>query len=116
MPLEFSRVTAIGQLVPAAEMKAHLRITDTLHDADVLAVSTAAQEAILAYLTTAGDATWTDQTAPLAVKHAIKLLTTHYYEHRGDDMDPQQSGGTPDEKVWGAIRELLGRHRDPTLG
>ena len=45
-----------------------------------------AEEAVLAYLGPAADATWTPATAPVAVKHAILLLTTHYYEHRGDDL------------------------------
>ena len=116
MPLEFSRVTVAGPLVLLPAIKAHLRLTDTAHDGEAQATFDRAQDAILAYLTTAGDATWTDTTVPLSVAHAILLLTTHYYEHRGDDMDPQQSGGTPDAKVWEAIRELLGRHRDPTLG
>jgi len=117
MPLDYpGRVTIATALVPIAEMKAHLRITDTAHDADVSAIGLAAQDAILAYLTAAADPAWTPATAPLTVKHAIKLLSTHYYEHRGDDMDPTQSGATPDAAVWTAIRELLGRHRDPTLG
>ena len=117
MPLEFSRVTLAGPLWTVAEAKQlQLRITDASHDEDIEQKLGVAQEAILALLGTSADATWTPTTAPLAVKHAIFLLATHYYEHRGDDMDPQQSGGTPDEKVWNAIYELLGRHRDPTLG
>jgi hypothetical protein len=115
-PLAFpGRVTIAIPLVPLADMKAHLRITDTAHDADVTAISAAAQDAILAYLTGAADPTWTDATAPRAVVHAIKIFATHLYEHRGDDMDPSTSGATPDAAVWAAIERLLGRHRDPTL-
>jgi hypothetical protein len=109
MALEYSRVTVAGLLVTLPEAKAHLRILDTTHDADISQKLDTAQEAILAYEALAGDATWTDATVPRAVKHAILLLLTHYYEDRGEDLER-------DEKVWTAIRELLGRHRDPTLG
>jgi len=116
MTLEFSRVVLATPLVPLAEVKAHLRITDAAHDADVTVIYAAAQDEILAYLTTGADATWTETTAPRPVKHAIKLLTTHLYEHRGDDMSPSDSGSTPDEDVWAAIGRLLAMYRDPTLG
>jgi Phage gp6-like head-tail connector protein len=115
MPLTFSTVTVAGPLVSLDEMKQHLRITDTASDADVTAIRDAAQEAILAYLTTAGDATWTELTAPKRVVHAIKLLATNYYEHRGDDMSPSMSGAQPDTEVWAAITRLLAICRDPTL-
>jgi len=109
MPLTFSWVTIATPLVPLADVKTFLRISDTDHDADVSRVFDGAQETILAYLGAAGDATWTDTTVPRAVAHAILLLTGHYYEHRGDDL-------APDAAVWTAIANLLGRHRDPTLG
>jgi len=115
-PVTFpGRVSIATPLVTLIEMKAHLRISDTAHDADVSVIALAAQDAILAYLTTAADPAWTTATTPLTVKHAIKLMTTHLYEHRGDDMDPSQSGATPDADVWAAVERLLGRHRDPTL-
>ena len=108
MPLDFpGRVSIATPLVLLAEMKAHLRITDTAHDADVSVIGLAAQDAILAYLTASADPAWTDQSVPRTVAHAIKLLTTHLYEHRGDDDDG--------DKTWAAIGQLLGRHRDPTL-
>jgi len=109
MPLDFSGVTVSGPLVSLDDTKTFLRITDTDHDADVSRVFDAAQETILRYLGPAGDATWDDTTAPRAVVHAILLLTGHLYEHRGDDL-------APDAAVWTAIANLLGRHRDPTLG
>jgi hypothetical protein len=116
VPLPFpGRVSIPTPLVPIAEMKAHLRITDTAHDADVSTIAGAAQDAILAYLTAAADPAWTTATVPKTVAHAIKLMTTHLYEHRGDDMDPSGSGATPDADVWDAVKRLLGRHRDPTL-
>jgi hypothetical protein len=109
MTLEYSRVVVAGPLVSLPEAKAHLRITDTTHDADITQKLDAAQEAILAYEALAGDATWTDATVPRAVKHAILLLLTHYYEDRGEDL-------ARDEAVWAAIGRLLALYRDPTLG
>ena len=50
------------------------------------------------------------------MKQAIKLLTTNYFEHRGDDMNPSMSGANPDADVWAAIGRLLALYRDPTLG
>lgn len=115
MPLDFSRVTIPVALVPIADVKDHLRIRDEDHNAEVARVYDAAQEAVVAFLKSAADETWTASTAPRAVKHAILLLTTHYYEHRGDDMNPTDSGSTPDEDVWTAIGRLLAMYRDPTL-
>lgn len=115
MPLDFSRVTIAVPLVPLADVRTHLRIRDTDHDAEIQSTYDAAQEVIIAFLKAAADATWTATTAPRAVKHAILLLTTHYYEHRGDDMRPTDSGSTPDEDVWTAIGRLLALYRDPTL-
>lgn len=113
MTLTFSRVTLAGPLWTVAEVKAiQLRITDAAHDSDVEEKLGTAQEAVLAYLGPAGDASWTPETAPLAVKHAILLLTVHYYEHRGDDLGQAR----PDEAViWKELRNLLGQYRDPAL-
>jgi hypothetical protein len=116
MPLEFSRVTLAGPLWTVAEAKAlQLKLRDALHDEEVAEKLDTAQERILAELGPAADATWTPTTAPLGVKHAILILTTHYYEHRGDDMNPSGSGSTPDKDVWDAIARLLWPYRDPTL-
>jgi len=112
-PLVFSRVTLPGLLWTTAEVKQiQLRITDAAHDADIAEKLATAQEAILAYLGPAADATWTPPSAPVAVKHAILLLTVHYYEHRGDDLGVS----THDEAiVWREIRNLLAFYRDPAL-
>lgn len=116
-PLTFTRVTLAGPLWTVAEAKAlQLRLRDALHDEDVAQKLAVAQEVILAYLKAGADATWTPTTAPEAVKHAVLLLATHYYEHRGDDMNPTNSGSTPDKDVWSAIANLLAMYRDPTLG
>jgi len=109
MTLEFSRVVITTPLVTLVEAKLQLHITDALHDTDVTAQRDAAQDAIVAYLTTAADATWTDVTAPRPVKQAIKLLMTHYYEHRGDAMDQT------DPAIWQAVYALLSMYRDPTV-
>jgi len=114
MALDYTHVVVAAPLVPLAEMKTHLRVTDTAHDADIAAIGAAAQDTILAYLTTAADPAWTTATAPRPVMHAIKIYAAHLYEHRGDDM-AQVGGAAPDVKAWESIRELLGRHRDPTL-
>lgn len=113
MTLTFSRVTLAGPLWTVAEVKAiQLRITDAAHDEDVEEKLATAEEAVLAYLGPAADATWTPTTAPVAVKHAILLLTVHYYEHRGDDFGNQR----PDEAViWKELRNLLAMYRDPAL-
>ena len=115
MPLEFTHVTVAGFLVPLEEMKDQLHETDPANDATVIAISHAAQDEILAGLTTAADPAWTDLTAPWPVKQAIKILTTHYYQHRGDDMNPSASGASPDRDVREAIRQMLSMYRDPTL-
>lgn len=109
-PLDYSRVTITTPLVTLAEAKVHLRLTDTVHDADITQKRDAAQEAILAYETLAADPAWTETTVPRAVKHAILLLLTHYFEHRGDD-----ARAAADEDVWLAIGRLLALYRDPTL-
>lgn len=113
MTLTFSRVTLAGPLWTVAEVKAiQLRITDAAADSDVAEKLATAEEAVLAYLGPAGDPTWTPVTAPVAVKHAILLLTVHYYEHRGDDL----GNSRPDEAIiWKELRNLLSHYRDPAL-
>lgn len=112
MTLTFSRVTLAGPLLTLAEAKAQLQITDTVHDAIVAQKLAAAEEQVLAYLAAAGDPTWTPATAPLEVKNAILGLTTHYYEHRGDDFGV---GGRDVAVIWRELAEMLKMYRDPTL-
>lgn len=114
-PLDFSRVALAGPLWTLAQAKEHLRIRDAAHDADITQKLDTAQETIVAYLGPAADPAWDATTAPLAVKHAILILLTHLYEHRGDDMSPSGSGATPDADVWRALAQLLAMYRDPTL-
>jgi len=114
-PLTYTRVS-LPLLWTVDEAKTHLRITDADHDADVQQKLDAAQEMICAYLGPAADPTWDTTTAPKAVKHAVFLLLTHYFEHRGDDMAPTTTGSTPDADVWKAIQNALCMYRDPSLG
>jgi hypothetical protein len=107
--LEFSRIVITTPLVTLIEAKLQLHIADTVHDQDITAQRDAAQDAIVAYLGAAADAAWNDVTVPRPVKQAIKLLMTHYYEHRGDAME------TTDPAIWQAIYALLAMYRDPTL-
>ena len=113
MTLTFSRVTLAGPLWTTAEVKQiQLRITDAVHDTDVAEKLATAEEAVLAYLGPAADASWTPASAPVAVKHAILLLTVHYYEHRGDDLGVSNR----DEAViWKELRNLLSHYRDPAM-
>lgn len=106
MTLTYSRVS-LGALVwTVDEVKAHLRISDTAHDDDILQKLETAQEAILAYLGPAGDASWTAETMPKGIKHGILLIVGLYYDaNRGDDP-------THDAKAWSAVRELIGSYRD----
>jgi Phage gp6-like head-tail connector protein len=108
MTLEFS-YTPLPPLLTVAEAKAlHLRIQNAAHDDDIQEKLETAQEAILRYLTTAVDPAWDATTVPKDVKHAILLLTAHYYTFRGDDANG-------DTAIWQEIANLLGMHRDPTL-
>lgn len=112
MPLDYSRVTLSEPLWTVDQVKLHLRITGTDHDADITQKRDAAQEEILAYLNLSADPTWTAATAPLLVKHAIHFLTAHYYEHRGDDPEAAADGMTA---VWAHLQNMLKMYRDPTL-
>lgn len=98
----------MATVVTLAQAKTHLRITDTDHDADIQAKVDQADGIIRNYLKSQNDAAWTDETAPKAVQSATLLMVGHLFEHRGDDMDP-------DESLWKAIERLLMRYRDPAL-
>lgn len=52
---------------------------------------------------------WTADTVPIKVKSAIKLMLTHLWEHRGDDMKDH------DDALWSAVKNLLIDLRDPAL-
>lgn len=99
-------------LVTLATAKAHLRITDALHDADVGQKLASASASIRDYVKDRNDPTWDDTTAPPWIQAAVLLLLAHQYEHRGDEFGP---AGDNDDRVWEAIANLLRRSRDPAL-
>jgi hypothetical protein len=104
-PLDFSRVP-LPPLWTLEQAKVHLKITGTDSDADIQQKLDTAQEAVLSYLGPFADATWTAETAPKPVTHAIQLLTAFYFDDRGD-------GQTPD--AWPKVYALLAAYRDPTV-
>jgi hypothetical protein len=110
MTLDYSRITLVAPLVTLAEAKAHLRITDPAHDADITEKLDAAQEQILAKLGAAADPTWDATTAPRQVRHAILILLDAFYERRGGDEAADQL-----RKALETIDLLLALYRDPTL-
>jgi hypothetical protein len=99
-------------LVSLVTAKDHLRITDTLHDADVSQKLASASATIRDYLKDQNDPTWDDTSAPPWIQAAVLLLLGHLYEHRGDEFGP---AGDNDERVWEAIANLARRSRDPAL-
>jgi hypothetical protein len=102
-------------LVTLTQAKAHLRITTSADDVDIQLKLDQAEGIIRDYLKDP-DAAWVSPaTAPAPVTAAILLMTTHLYEHRGDDMAGSLNSGQPDTQVWEAIGRLLMRLRDPAL-
>ena len=99
-------------LVTLPVAKEHLRITDTLHDADVSNKLAAASATIRDYLKGQYDPTWDATTAPPWIMAAVLLLLAHLYEHRGDEFG---DAGDNDDRVWNAIANLTRRSRDPAL-
>jgi hypothetical protein len=94
-------------LITLVEAKDHLQITDDDHDDEVQRKANEATEEVWNYLTEPDEA-WTDADAPDDVKAAIKILLRHRYENRGENLEM-------DERVWLAIRNLLGSRHDPVL-
>lgn len=94
--------------------KEHLKITDTDHDAEVQREADAASLAIVGYLDTAADPTWTTATLPDDVRQAMLLLLGLFDAERGG---PGLDRVTVDvaEMTWKAIERLLMRRRPPAL-
>jgi hypothetical protein len=99
-------------LVTLDVAKAHLRITDTAHDADVAQKVSSASASIRDYLDERNDPTWTPDTVPPWLQAAVLLLLGHLYEHRGDEFGPDSDN---DDRVWTAIERLTRRSRDSTV-
>lgn len=101
----------MAALITLDTAKAHLGVTTTDDDALITDKAAQASAIVVDYLTARGTIDgidWTEATVPGPVKAAILVMLTHLYEHRGDDM-------IPDEAVWKAIERLLVRSRDPAL-
>lgn len=116
VPLFFDHVVITAPLIPLAEAKAQLRITDADHDDEVSRTVIDAQNVILDYLKKGADPAWTATTVPFPVLAAIKKMLTHLYENRGDDMK-KATATTSDSgaAVWDDVDRLLARFRDPAL-
>jgi hypothetical protein len=110
MALEFSHVPISVPLVSLEEAKAHLRITDTAHDADIAQKLNAAQAQIIAKLGPAANETWTETTVPWPIHNAILILLDAFYERRGGDEANDSL-----RKGLDVIDLLLAPYRDPTL-
>ena len=102
----------MAAVITLAEGKTQLRIGDTWHDGEVQAAINAADAIIRKYLKSSDDPTWDETTAPPDIKHAVKLMTAHIYEHRGDAFGPDQDN---DDRVWAAVANVLRMWRDPAL-
>ena len=70
----------------------------------------AADAIIRKYLKSSDDPAWDETTAPPDIKHAVKLMTAHIYEHRGDAFGPDQDN---DDRVWAAVANVLRMWRNP---
>lgn len=99
-------------LVTLDTAKAHIRVTDTDHDADITQKLASASATIRDYLKARNDPLWTPETVPPWIATAVLLLFAHQYEHRGDAFGPSQDN---DDRVWAAIANLCQRSRDPAL-
>lgn len=112
----FVPVPPVFEWISLDDAKMHLRILDTLHDADVAQKLALSCANIADYLKDWQPvAEWTTTTLPGPAKTATLLMLTHLYEHRGDDMTPSGAGGTPDEDVWAAIERVCARLRAPVI-
>ena len=94
-----------------ANAKLHLGITDADHDAEVQLMLEHASALIFEYVGARADPVWTETTAPAVVQAATLKMLAHLYEHRGDDVAPDDH----DLKIWEGISLLLMRTRDPAL-
>lgn len=99
----------MAMLVTLPHAKRQLDISSEVDDVLVVSKIRTASDIILDYLTDDLPATaWTFETVPLRVQSAVLVMLTHLWEHRGDDM-------APDEAVWQAVDRVLARTRTPVI-
>jgi hypothetical protein len=115
----------MAALVTTAQAHAHLRLPFVLNaspadprQADLELKVNQAEVTILDYCNSTAywraiTPTWLLTASPVGsppafVTAAVLLLLGHLWDHRGDDM-------VPDDKVWEAIGRLLARSRDPVV-
>lgn len=110
MALDFSHILIDTLLVSLTTAKAHLQITDSDHDADIAAKLEAAQDLVVAKLGAAADETWTEQTVPRPISHAILLALDALYERRGGDETNEEL-----RKALQTVDLLIALYRDPAL-
>jgi hypothetical protein len=96
-------------LVPLADAKLHLHITDPVRDPEVQAKLEQASDAIKKYIDVRFDDSWTETTAPPVVQAATLELLGLLWRDRGDVDDDS------DAKTWRHIDILLKQTRDPAM-
>jgi hypothetical protein len=99
------------RLVPLEDAKLFLHVTDPARDDEVTLLLDHASAVIIDYIGARADPDWDELTAPAVVQAATLKMLGHLWEHRGDDVAPDDH----DVKIWEAIALLLMRTRDPAL-
>jgi hypothetical protein len=100
-----------SDLLTFDEAKAHLRVLDSGHDAEIQRKLAQASAIVRDYLKADADPAWDAATTPLPVQAATLLLLTSLYEHRGDDGAPSDYAAA----TWGEVERLLVRFRSPAI-
>lgn len=93
------------RLVTLEDARDHLRIDDHDQDGFLLVQLTNAESAVVDYLKSRADDTWTTETVPGHVRASVLLALAVLWENREGDVDP----------ITPAVESLLRRSRDPAL-
>lgn len=88
-------------LVSLSDAKARLRVDGSDSDDDIGAMIAEASDIVVDYVTTEDAEDWDEATAPPTVQAAVKEIVARLYD--GGDPFPQ------------AVKDMLRRHRDPSL-
>ena len=98
-------------LTSLANAKLALHETDPAREPEITLYLEHASALIYQYVGAQADPLWDETTAPDDVQAATLKMLGHLYEHRGDDVAPDDH----DLKLWEGISLLLMRRRDPAL-